>query len=80
MVDDEVPKDYELRYWRTNALMMLVNEDMQWYSRPWYIKYSMWIIIGAVTVAGIILVVVLIRRRRNIGTKLPKMVKGLVED
>ncbi|MHA1147641.1 MAG: glycoside hydrolase family 76 protein [Promethearchaeota archaeon] len=80
MVDDEIPDDYELRYWRTNALMMLVNEEMQWYSRPWYIKYLMWIIIGAVAVAGIILIVVLVRRRRNIGTKLPKMVKGLVED
>ncbi|TFF94194.1 MAG: hypothetical protein EU544_04800 [Promethearchaeota archaeon] len=80
LVDGDVPDDYEIRLWKTNALMLFVNEEIIWYERPWYIKYLWWIIIGSIVIVAIIVIVILIRKRRNIGTKLPKMVKGLVEE
>ncbi|MHA1334166.1 MAG: hypothetical protein ACTSVV_12275 [Promethearchaeota archaeon] len=80
LVNNSIPDGYEIRLWRTNALMMLVNEEIQWYDRPWYIKYMWWLIIGGIIIVAIIVIVVLVKRKRNIGTKLPKMVKGLIED
>ncbi len=67
-------------YWTTNALMMFANEEVQFYERPWYIKYLWWLIIGGVVIVAVVFIAVLIRRKRNIGRKLPKLVKGLVED
>ncbi len=81
LTNNSVSDDDEYKYyWQTNALMMFVNEEIQFYERPWYIKYMWWMIIGAIVLAAVVFVLILIHRKRNIGRKLPKLVKGLVEE
>jgi len=67
------------RYYVTNALMLLVNEEIIFYERPWFIKHIWWLVIGAIVIAVIIGVTVAVKRKKDIGRKLPKMVKGLVD-
>ena len=80
LVDDELPDTQTEIYYKTNALMMLVNEEIGWYERPWYIKYIWFIVIGVIIIVGVIVVIILAQRKQDIGRKLPKLVKGLVED
>ncbi|MHA1293210.1 MAG: glycoside hydrolase family 76 protein [Promethearchaeota archaeon] len=80
LVDNSIPENREYLKFATNSLMMFVNEHVMWHERPWYIKYMLWLIIGAIVIAAIVFIAILVRRKRNIGRKLPKMVKGLVED
>jgi hypothetical protein len=42
--------------------------------------YAFWIIIGAIVAAGVIVVVILVRRRGAVGTKLSKTVRGLITE
>ncbi len=68
------------RYTKTNALALYVNEKIAYYTRSFFEIY-MWWIIGGIGVAVIIVIVsILVSRRRRIGTKLPKVVKGLIGD
>jgi len=80
LVDNDIPDGYKRIYFNTNALMMIVNEEIAFSERPWFIKYLWWIIFGAIGVIAVIVIVVLVKRKKDIGRKLPKLVKGLVED
>jgi len=83
LVNDKIPSaalqgDHLL--YTSNALMMLANEDMFWHQRPWYQKYLLYIIIAAIVVLALIFVIILVRKRRRVGTKIPKMVSGLIDE
>lgn len=67
------------RFWTTNALVMMVNEDMYYQYLPWYIKYWVWELVIAIAAVGIIAVLILVRKRGKRGTKLSKTVKALID-
>ena len=69
----------DYRFFVTNALMLLVNEEIIFYERPWFIKYLWFLVIGAIVIVVVIGVSVGVKRRKDVGRKLPKLVKGLVE-
>ncbi|GAB4308376.1 MAG: hypothetical protein Kow0069_06580 [Promethearchaeota archaeon] len=68
------------RYTTTNALGLYVNEQIAWFNRSLWEKY-MWYFVGGIGAAVVAtIVVILVRRRSRVGTKLPKVVKGLIGD
>lgn len=69
----------DYRFYITNALMLLVNEEIIFYNRPWFIKYLWWLVIAGIVIVVIIAVVVGVKRKKDVGRKLPKMIKGLVD-
>ena len=69
----------DYRFYITNALMLLVNEEIIFYNRPWFIKYLWGLVIGGIVIIVIIAVAVGVKRKKNVGRKLPKMIKGLVD-
>ncbi|MFO8020267.1 MAG: glycoside hydrolase family 76 protein [Promethearchaeia archaeon] len=68
-----------LRYWRTNSLMLYVNEEVMWEIRPWYLKYMWFLIIGAIVILAIIGIIILIRRRNRIFKKGAEFAEGVLE-
>jgi len=68
------------RYFVTNALMLIVNEEIIYHERPWFIRYLLWIIIGSIAIAVIIGIVIAVKKKGQVGKKLPKLVKGLVDN
>jgi hypothetical protein len=64
----------------TQSLMLWVNEEIMFHERPWFIKYLWWIIIGVVAVLVTVFIIIGVKKKKDIGRKLPKLVKGLVED
>mgnify|MGYP006280928807 FL=1 len=77
-VDGEVVSE-DMRYWKTNALMMLVNEEIMWAERPWYVKYMWFLIIGAIVILAIIGIIILIRRRNRVFKKGAEFAEGILE-
>ncbi len=70
----------DVRLHTTQSLMMIVNEEIMFHERPWFIKYLWWEIIGAIVVAAVIFIAIGVKKKKDVGRKLPKLVKGLVED
>ena len=68
------------RWIKTNMLAMKVNAEVISANRPWYVKYLMYVIIGGLVLAAVIVVVVLVGRKASSGRALPKVVKGLLGD
>lgn len=75
--NDEIQSDQ--RYWKTNALMLWVNEEVIWNERPWYVKYMWFLIIGAIIILAIIGIIILIRRRNRIFKKSAEFAEGILE-
>ncbi|MHA1730585.1 MAG: hypothetical protein ACTSU5_01510 [Promethearchaeota archaeon] len=75
-----VPGKELQRYTKTNALILYVNEKIAYFTRSLWEKYMWWFIgaIGGVVI--VVVVIVLVSRRSRMGTKLPKVVKGLIGD
>jgi hypothetical protein len=64
----------------TNCMMMFANEMIIWANRSFWDIWGLWIIVGSVMLIAIIAIVILVNRRRNVGTKLSKTVKGLISE
>lgn len=67
-----------IRLITTNMLAYYCLADTIRHTKPWFEYYRMWVIYTAVVLGVIILVIVLVYRRSSEGTKLPKVVKGLL--
>ncbi len=82
-VNGKIPADKDkgqYRLYKTNALMMHVNEDLVYHERPWYVKYMIWMIAGAIGVITLAGILILLRKRSRVGTKMPKITRGLLDD
>lgn len=66
------------KFIKTNVIAMQVNAEITWEIRPWYVEYMLYLIIGGGVAIAVIMAAILIGRRRRLGTKLPKGVKGLL--
>ncbi|HMF31555.1 MAG TPA: hypothetical protein VKK79_09080, partial [Candidatus Lokiarchaeia archaeon] len=64
----------------TNAMMMYANEMVMYANRSFWDIYGFWVIVGSVLLIAIIAIVILVSRRRTVGTKLSKTVKGLISE
>lgn len=83
LVDDKIPtstNNGQYRYYKTNALMLFANEELNYFERPWYVKYMVYLVIGIVGLIGLIVILILVRKRGRRGTKIPKMVSGLIDE
>ncbi len=64
----------------TNSMLLFANEMVIEANKSFWDLYALWIIIGAIVAAGVIVVVILVRRRGAVGTKLSKTVRGLITE
>jgi len=75
---DPEPGGSYAKFVKTNMLAMKINAEIIWANRPWYQVYMWYLIGGGIAAAAVIMSVVLIMKKRRMGTKLPKVVKGLL--
>lgn len=68
------------RYTTTNALAVYVNEQIAYSNLSWIEKNMVVFLLIILVIVVAIVVVILVRRRAAKGTKLPKVVKGLIGD
>ncbi len=64
----------------TNMLALYNLAEIIYATRPWYVVYQMYLIVGGGLIGVIVLVSVLLYRRSQRGTKLGKTLRGILAD